>query len=74
VPQFLSPHDPLVAQYLVIGATLGFTDLVVNAVYAAFAARLLGLLRTPARQRLVHRVFGSFFIGLGVVLATFRRA
>lgn len=73
VPQFLAPGEPLVPQYLVIGATLGFTDLVVNALYAAFAARLLGLLRTPARLRIVHRVFGSFFIGLGVVLATFRR-
>ena len=74
VPQFLAPGEPLVPQYLVIGATLGFTDLVVNAGYAAFAARLLGLLRTPARVSLVNRVFGGFFIGLGVVLATFKRA
>jgi homoserine/homoserine lactone efflux protein len=74
VPQFLAPGEPLVAQYLAIGATLGFTDLVVNALYAAFAARLLGLLRTPTRLRLVQRIFGSFFIGLGLVLATFRRA
>ena len=74
VPQFLAPHEPLVPQYLAIGATLAFTDLVVNAVYAAFAARLLGVLRAPARLRIVNRVFGGFFIGLGVVLATFKRA
>jgi homoserine/homoserine lactone efflux protein len=74
VPQFLTPAAPLVPQYLVIGATLGFTDLVVNAGYAAFAARLLGALRSPARLRVVNRVFGSFFVALGVLLATFKRA
>ena len=61
-------------QYLVIAATLAFTDLVVNAGYAALAARLLGVLRTPARLRAVNRVFGSFFVALGVLLATFKRA
>lgn len=74
VPQFLAPVEPLVPQYLVIGATLGFTDLVVNAGYALFAARLLGMLRTPSRLRIVNRVFGSFFVALGLLLATFKRA
>jgi len=74
VPQFLTPSEPLVPQYLAIGATLAFTDLVVNIGYAALAARLLGLLRTPARLRAVQRVFGSLFIALGVLLATFKRA
>ena len=74
VPQFLTPGEPLLPQYLLIGATLGFTDLVVNALYAAFAARLLGALRAPARRRRLNRVFGSLFVGLGVLLATFKRA
>jgi len=74
VPQFLTPGEPLVPQYLAIGATIAFTDLVVNAGYAALAARLLGLLRTPARMRAVNRVFGSLFVALGVALATFKRA
>jgi homoserine/homoserine lactone efflux protein len=74
VPQFLTPSEPLLPQYLIIGATLTVTDLVVNAVYAALAARLLGLLRTPVRLRAVNRVFGSLFIGLGVLLATFKRS
>jgi homoserine/homoserine lactone efflux protein len=73
VPQFLTPGEPLLPQYLVIGATLTFTDLVVNALYAALAARLLGLLRTPARRRAVNRVFGSLFVTLGVLLAGFKR-
>ena len=74
VPQFLTAGEPLLPQYLVIGATLAFTDLVVNALYAALAARLLGVLRTPARRRAVNRVFGSLFVALGVLLATFKRA
>ena len=74
VPQFLTPAEPLVPQYMVIAATLSFTDLVVNAGYAALAARLLPLLRTPARLRTVNRDFGGFFVALGVLLATFKRA
>jgi homoserine/homoserine lactone efflux protein len=74
VPQFLTAGEPLVPQYVVIGATLGFTDLVVNILYAALAARLLRVLRTPARRRTVNRVFGGLFVALGVLLATFQRA
>ena len=74
VPQFLTPSEPLVAQYVAIGATLAFTDLVVNTAYAALASRLLGLLRSPRRVRAVQRVFGSLFIALGALLATFKRA
>ena len=74
VPQFLTAGEPLLPQYLVIGATLAFTDLVVNILYAALAARLLGLLRTPARRRTINRVFGGLFVALGVLLATFKRA
>jgi homoserine/homoserine lactone efflux protein len=73
VPQFLTPGQPLLPQYLVIAATLSFTDLVVNGVYAAVAVRLLGALRTPSRRRAVNRVFGSVFVALGVLLATFKR-
>lgn len=74
VPQFLTPGLPLLPQYLVIAATLSFTDLVVNALYAALAARLLGVLRTPRRVRAVNRVFGGVFVALGVLLATFKRS
>ena len=74
VPQFLTPGEPLLPQYLAIAATLTFTDLVVNALYAALAARLLGALRTPARRLAVNRVFGSLFVALGLVLAAFKRA
>jgi homoserine/homoserine lactone efflux protein len=73
-PQFLDPARPLLPQYLVIGATLAFTDLVVNAGYTAFAARALAALRTPRQVRWVNRVFGSLYIALATLLATVRRS
>jgi homoserine/homoserine lactone efflux protein len=73
VPQFLNPTQPLLSQYLVIAATLAFTDLVVNAGYTAFASRALAALRTPRQMRWVNRVFGSLFIALATMLATVKR-
>jgi homoserine/homoserine lactone efflux protein len=73
VPQFLNPAQPLVPQYLVIAATLAFTDLVINAGYTAFASRALAALRTPRQMRWVNRVFGSLFIALATMLATVKR-
>jgi homoserine/homoserine lactone efflux protein len=73
VPQFLNPAQQLLAQYLVIGATLAFTDLVINAGYTAFASKALAALRSPRQMRWVNRVFGSLFIALAAMLATVRR-
>ena len=74
VPQFLDLSHPLGWQYLVIGATVGFTDLVVMAGYTALAAKVLHLLKSPAQMRLLNRVFGSLFVVAAVLLATFKRA
>jgi len=45
VPQFMNLAQPLLPQYLIIGATLAFTDLVVMTGYTALAAKVLGALR-----------------------------
>jgi homoserine/homoserine lactone efflux protein len=73
VPQFLNPAQPLLAQYLVIGATLAFTDLVVNAGYTAFASKALAALRSPRQMRWVNRVFGGLYVVLAAMLATVKR-
>lgn len=73
VPQFMTLSQPLVPQYLIIAATLGFTDLVVMAGYSALAARVLGALKSPAHIRALNRVFGSFFVMAGSLLAMFKR-
>ncbi|MDP3654572.1 MAG: LysE family transporter [Rhodoferax sp.] len=74
VPQFMNLSQPLLPQYLVIGATLGFTDLVVMAGYTALAARVLGALKSPIHIRALNRVFGGFFVLAGSLLAMFKRA
>jgi len=74
VPQFISLTEPLLPQYLIIGATLAFTDMVVMTGYTALAAKVLGALKEPAHIRAMNRVFGSLFVLAGTLLALFKRA
>ena len=74
VPQFMNLAQPLLPQYLIIAATLGFTDLVVMAGYTALASRVLGALKSPAHIRAMNRTFGGLFVVAGSLLALFRRA
>jgi homoserine/homoserine lactone efflux protein len=74
VPQFLDLGQPLWPQYLVIGATLAFTDLVVMAGYTALAAKVLATLQSAAHMRLLNRLFGALFVMAGLGLAAFKPA
>jgi homoserine/homoserine lactone efflux protein len=74
VPQFIHLSHALAPQYLVIGATIGFTDLVVMAVYTAMASRVMATLKEPAHMRAMNRVMGSLFVAAGALLAFFKRA
>ncbi len=74
VPQFINPAQPLLQQYLIIGATLAFTDLVVMTGYTALAAKVLGALKEPAHIRAMNRIFGSLFVVAGSLLALFKRS
>lgn len=73
VPQFLNLEEDLLPQYLLIGLTLSFTDLVVMTGYTALAARVLRALKSPAQQRLLNHSFGGLFVAAGVLLAIFQR-
>ncbi len=73
VPQFVDPAAALLPQYLAIGATLCFTDLVVMAGYTALASRVLALLRSPVQVRWMNRGFGALFVAAGLLLASFKR-
>jgi len=73
VPQFLDLARPLGGQYLVIAATLAFTDLIVMAGYTALASRMLRLLKSPRQIAVLNRSFGSLFVAAGVLLAMFKR-
>lgn len=74
LPQFVDASQPLLAQYLVIGLTFGVVEFLVMSGYAVLAGRVLGLLRGPAHQRWMNRVFGGLFVAAGIFLATFKRA
>jgi len=74
VPQFLDLQQSLAPQYLVIGATLCFTDLVVMAGYTVLASKVLSVLRSEAHIKAMNRAFGTLFIAAGVLLAGFKRA
>ena len=74
VPQFINLSQPLLPQYLIIGATLAFTDMVVMSGYTALASRVLGALKEPSHIRAMNRTFGSLFVLAGSALAFFKRA
>ncbi len=73
MPQFIDAQQALAPQYLVIAATLAFTDLVVMAGYTALAARALVALRSPRRVQALNRLFGSLFVALAALLASVKR-
>jgi homoserine/homoserine lactone efflux protein len=74
VPQFINLAQPLLPQYLIIGATLAFTDMVVMAGYTALAAKVLGALKEPTHIRAMNRTFGGLFVLAGSLLALFKRS
>ncbi|MDC7123363.1 LysE family transporter [Cellulomonas fimi] len=71
VPQFVRPDRPLVPQYGVLVATVVVVDVLV--MWCVFAPAARGLARVVAREdgrRVINRVFGGLFVGVGVLLAT----
>ncbi len=74
VPQFIATSQPLLPQYLIIGATLAFTDMWVMSGYTALASRVFGALKEPSHIRIMNRTFGSLFVIAGSLLALFKRS
>lgn len=74
VPQFMNLNEPLWLQYVIIGATLTFTDLVVMAGYTALAARIFRYLKSPRHVQFLNRFFGALFVLAGISLSFFKRA
>jgi homoserine/homoserine lactone efflux protein len=73
LPQFIDPHQPLLAQYLIICVTMVAVDLTVMAGYTGLASRVLRLLRSPKQQRRMNRTFAGLFVGAAAFLATIHR-
>lgn len=74
LPQFVNPQAPLLAQYLILGATMICVDLIVMAGYTGLASKVLRLLRTPKQQQRMNRTFAGLFVGAAGFLASLHRA
>ncbi|MBS0056221.1 homoserine/homoserine lactone efflux protein [Yersinia sp. Marseille-Q3913] len=72
-PQFVLPHQPQVAQYLILGSTSVIVDIIVMIGYATLATRIAGWIRSPQQMKLLNRIFGGLFMLIGALLATARK-
>lgn len=69
MPQFVRADRPLLGQYVVLGATIVAIDVAVMwLVFAAAAKQLRHLGASERGQLTLNRIFGSLFIGVGVLL------
>ena len=73
LPQFIDVARPQLAQYAILAATTLGVDLAVMMGYTAVAAKVLRVMRDPAKLRWVNRTLGGAFIAAGLALASFRR-
>ncbi|ENG1108813.1 homoserine/homoserine lactone efflux protein [Yersinia enterocolitica] len=72
-PQFVLPHQPQVAQYLILGSTSVIVDIIVMIGYATLATRIAGWIKSPQQMKLLNRIFGGLFMLVGALLATARK-
>lgn len=74
LPQFISPHEPLVVQFVLLGCTCVTLNTLVDisAVFAAHTLLKSDLARTT-RAKLMNRISGATLICIGFFLALVRR-
>ncbi|WP_285320244.1 LysE family transporter [Pseudarthrobacter sp. lyk4-40-TYG-27] len=69
-PQFIRPEQPLFTQYAVLTATIVVIDILVMWFFFAAAARSFQrFTSTEPGQIVLSRVFGTLFVGVGILLA-----
>jgi threonine/homoserine/homoserine lactone efflux protein len=74
LPQFVSPQEPLIAQFVLLGCICVTLNTLVDIAAVLTAHRLMksDLART-ARAKLINRLSGLTIVGIGVFLALARR-
>jgi threonine/homoserine/homoserine lactone efflux protein len=73
-PQFITPHAPQLPQFLLLGATFVFFEVLWLTLYALSAARAKHWLQQPRRARLFNRVTGVVFLVAASFVATSKRS
>jgi len=71
-PQFIDPAGDQLTQFLVLGVTTVVIDALVMVFYTGLAAQLGRFIRSEHMMARLNRVFGSMFVGCGVLLASAR--
>jgi homoserine/homoserine lactone efflux protein len=74
LPQFISPHAPLLPQLLILGATMVSVDLTVMHGYALAAASMQRFFRNARAVKIQNRVFGGVLVMVGAALFFVKRA
>ncbi|MGL4829451.1 MAG: homoserine/homoserine lactone efflux protein [Vibrio sp.] len=69
-PQFIDPTRNQLPQFLVLGLTTVTIDAIVMFGYTALAAQLGRYIRSPSVMTRMNKLFGSMFVGCGMLLAT----
>ncbi|MDJ0349599.1 LysE family transporter [Cryobacterium sp. PH29-G1] len=70
LPQFIRVDQPMLPQYLIAAATVIAIDIVVMWFFFAGTAHSFQRFTRNARgQRVLNRIFGTLFVGVGVLLA-----
>lgn len=69
-PQFIDPERNHLSQFLVLGLTTVTIDALVMFGYTALAAQLGRYIRSPNIMTRMNKLFGSMFMGCGMLLAT----
>ncbi|ENM5743279.1 homoserine/homoserine lactone efflux protein [Vibrio metoecus] len=69
-PQFIDPQGNHLSQFLVLGLTTVTIDAIVMFGYTALAAQLGRYIRSTNVMSRMNKLFGSMFMGCGMLLAT----
>ena len=73
-PQFIVPSAPQIPQFLLLGVTFIFFELLWLTIYALSASRAKQWLQQPRRAKLFNRATGVVFLVAAGLLATSKRA
>ena len=73
-PQFINPSAPQAPQFLVLGVTFVFIELLWLTIYALSASKAKRWLQQPRRAKLFNRATGVVFLLAAGVLASSKRA
>ena len=74
LPQFISHHEPIFKQLLLLGGTFLFLALVNAALYAFFASQLREAIKRTSVRKWFNRCGGTALIGAGIFTASLQRS